>query len=387
MLRLFFQRVSHDCKADRVLCAYRSEAKTVPNLLVAPVSPTVESKKTELYGDYPQGYYSDGAYTAIPLPHSNPTRTHTNGGQKEDEDEDPQEAYYASLSARFTELSKILQSLPPRTAPTNTDVYYVEWRGIRLWRAKILNTTPNMVLLAQLTQESVVCGLGVLPSLLTLANLKGERGKKIGAWAWGLLGRCRDVGQMSSEEVGVLRKLGKQAVWLLRRISAGEIIGAENEPDEDPEEEEEKDDEENEEGKEELMEDGADPPDAADVEDGYSPSIDPITTTAITQNGNSDPHPPAPDSASAIAKAKQQILDSLQTSTSTPTPTHPVTEPEPEVDGEEGGYPTEKNSTADDDKRAKMTIHPTLDMLVTIIGEFYGQRDLLDGRLLWDEMQ
>ena len=32
-------------------------------------------------------------------------------------------------------------------------------------------------------------------------------------------------------------------------------------------------------------------------------------------------------------------------------------------------------------------IHSTLDMLVTIIGEFYGQRDLLDGRLLWDEMQ
>lgn len=388
MLRLFFQRVSHDCKADRLLCAYRSEAKTVPNLLVAPVSPTVESKKTELYRDYPQGYYSDGAYTAIPLPLSNPTRTHTNSQQKEDEDEDPQEAYYASLSARFAELSKILQSLPPRTAPANTDVYLVEWRGFRLWRAKILNTTPSMVLLAQLTQESVVCGLGVLPSLLTLANLRGERGKNIGAWAWGLLGRCRDVGQMSSEEVGVLRKLGKQAVWLLRRISAGEIVGAaENEPDEDQGEEEEEDDEEDGGGEEELLENGADPRDAADVEDGYSPSIDPTTTTAIVQNGNgnsnSEPHPPATDSATDIAKAKQQILNSLRAST--PTPTHdPVTE-EPEADGDEGGNPTE--SSADDDKRATTTIHATLDMLVTIIGEFYGQRDLLDGRLLWDEMQ
>ena len=35
----------------------------------------------------------------------------------------------------------------------------------------------------------------------------------------------------------------------------------------------------------------------------------------------------------------------------------------------------------------KAEILATLDILVTIIGEFYGQRDLLDGRLLWDEMQ
>lgn len=264
-----------------------------------------------------------------------------------------------------------------------------------------MNAAPSMVLLAQLTQESAVCGLGVLPSLLTLANLKGKRGRNIGAWAWGLLGRCRDVGQMSSEEVGVLRELGKQAVWLLRRISAGERIGGDaNGPlEEDPGEEEDDDDDEDEEdgeGKEELMEDGADSPDAVDVQDGYSPSIDPITTSALGQNGNnnnnnsnnSKTHPPArSDSATAIAKAKQQILNSLRTSTSTPTAApHPVSEPEPEADGDEGGNPTE-SSADDDDKGAMTTIHATLDTLVTIIGEFYGQRDLLDGRLLWDEMQ
>ena len=177
---------------------------------------------------------------------------------------------------------------------------------------------------------------------------------------------------MSSEEVGVLRKLGKQAVWLLRRISAGEIVGgAENEPDVGAGEE----DEESGEGEEECMEDGASFPDAEDADDGYSLSIGPITTTALGQNGDSEAHPPATksDTDTDIAKAKQRILDSLRNSPST----RPVTEPE--ADGERG-------LTESADERKAM-IHGTLDMLVTIIGEFYGQRDLLDGRLLWDEVQ
>lgn len=378
MLRLFFQRVSHSRRADRILYPYRSEAKTVPNLLVAPVSPTVQSKKNDLYEDYPQGYYSNGAYTAAPLPLSNTSQAYTNGGQQEDQD--PQEAYYTSLRARFTELTETLQFPSPRAAPDNTDVYYLDWSRRRPWRGKILSTAPTMVLLAQLTQESVICGLEVLGSLLTLANLKGKKGKNIGAWIWGLLGRCREVGQMGSEEVGVLRDLGKQSVWLLRRISAGEIFGgALDEPEVDAGEDDEEEGEEEEEG----AEDGADFLDAADVDDGHTPDIDPITTAALGNGDNSD---------ADLAKAKQRILSSLGTdqaqtsSTDTnasnedgiesPRRTHPVTGPG--VDGE-GGL----EERADE----KAMIHATLDMLVTIIGEFYGQRDLLDGRLLWDEMQ
>ena len=308
------------------------------------------------------------------------------------EDKDPQEAYYASLCARFAKLTETLQSSPARGAPDNTDIYYLDWRKSRLWRANILNTAPTMVLLAQLTQESVVCGLGVLGSLLTLANLKGKKGKNIGAWTWGLLGRCREVGQMGSEEVGVLRNLGKQGVWLLRRISAGELIGgAEDESDAEAEED---DDEEDGEEDGECVEDGAECPDAVDAEDGYSPCIDPITTTAGSgQNDTSEAPPKTTTSDTDLAKAKQHILDSLnnsqaQTDTTAtnasheegirkPTPTCPVTEVE--VDGEGDGVA----ERADE----KATIHATLDMLVTIIGECYGQRDLLDGRLLWDEIQ
>ena len=76
-----------------------------------------------------------------------------------------------------------------------------------------------MLLLHQLGQADVVSGLAVLETLLNSTNL--QRRKNLGAWAWGLLAKCREVGQMSSEEVGVLRDLGKKAAGLIRGILAG----------------------------------------------------------------------------------------------------------------------------------------------------------------------
>ena len=359
------------------------------------MSPTLESKKSDLYADYPQGYYSDGAYTAIPQ--SNPRHAHTNGEHQEDQD--PQEAYYTSLSARFTKLTQTLQSLPPRSAPANTDVYCLDWKGRRLWYGKILNTAPTMVLLAQLTQESVVNGLGVVGSLVTFSRLSGDRSRNIGAWAWGLLGRCREVGQMGSEEVGVLRKVGKQAVWLLRRISAGEIIGGDEDVmdadvgEDDLENGEVEDgDGEDGDGGEECVEDGTESPDAMDADDAYSPSFDPILQNTSRQNGHNETSSPTTNSDAAIAKAKQRILDSL--GTNQPPDTNPSKNADgvrnhtstlyPTIETKPNGRVNPTESASPDEKKATMIA--TLDMLVTIIGECYGQRDLLGGRLLWDEV-
>lgn len=304
-----------------------------------------------------------------------------------------------------------------------------------------------MVLLAQLTQESVICGLETLESLLNLANLKGEKGKNIGAWTWGLLGKCREVGQMGSEEVGVLRKLGKQSLWLMRRISVGDVIGgAVDEPDVDAGEEDGDEGEGNEgDGEKERVEDRADFLDAVDAGDGYSSCIDPITTVAVGHDGNSETHQIATMSDADPVEAKQHILNSLGTNQAQPdstganaskqddiqiqAPTYPATELEADDEGDskkradadlakakqhilvsldtnqaqtdsteinpsnEDGIQRPSPSSAvteleaDGEGSEKAMIHAALDMLVTIIGEFYGQRDLLDGRLLWDEMQ
>ena len=192
---------------------------------------------------------------------------------------------------------------------------------------------------------------------------------------------------MGSEYVGGGCYLGMLAVWLFRGISGGEIIGsAEDEPDV------KEDEEEDAEGEEECVEDGTDSPDAVDADDGRSRSIDPITMAALRQDSNIEAHPPATIFEAEIAEAKQRILDTLDNHQAQADPTetnannedgvrHPASTysvTELEVDGKRG-----LSESANEDA----TIHATLDMLVTIIGEFYGQRDLLDGRLLWDEMQ
>ena len=392
MLRLVFQRMSYNRKADLTVFPSRSEAKTVPNLLVAPISPTVQTKKNDLYSDYPQGYYSNGAYTATPFPLSKATQTSTNGGQQEDQD--PQEAYYASLCARFTVLTKTLQSTPPLASTNNTDVYYFDWTTRRIWRGKILNTAPTMAVLVRLTQESVIWGLDVLESLLTLANIRGKRGKYIEAWTWGLLGRCREVGQIGSEEVGVVRNLGKRAVWLIRRIRAGDVTGGTIDELDASVEEEEGEEKEDGDGdlEENFFQDGVDPTEFDEADDGHSSYIDPITIADLGNNDNSEANPTTTFYDADLEKAKQQILNSLATNqaqtdsaetnasnddgTESPVPKHADTYLSVEV---EGGL-----KEGSDDKAELLA---TLDILVTIIGEFYGQRDLLDGRLLWDEMQ
>lgn len=191
---------------------------------------------------------------------------------------------------------------------------------------------------------------------------------------------------MSSEDVGVLRKLGKQAVWLLRKIRTGEIISeAADEPVVD---EGEKDEEEgylDEEGErdEGRVEEGAGFLDVGDADDVYPPHIDPITTSTTAHNDNSSAHPILSTSDADLAKAKQHILASLATDKpqiedSPQTPTQTPTVMMSEANGAE-------SLTEGADETAML--HATLDMLVTIIGEFYGQKDLLTRRLLWGEMQ
>lgn len=43
------------------------------------------------------------------------------------------------------------------------------------------------------------------------------------------------------------------------------------------------------------------------------------------------------------------------------------------------------NSVTESAVPLSMSISCTLDMIITIVGEFYGQRDLLDGREVWGE--
>ncbi len=368
----------------------------MPNLLVAPISPTNQSKRDGLYDDYPQGYYADGAYTAAPFP--GPSAAGRKAGGSDDEDLDPQEAYYTALGARFAELSSFLQAPPqlPDGAPVPPSTY-----KSRQWRHKILKSTPKMISLAQIPQDSTVLGIEVLEDILTAGNLRSVNGRNVGAWAWGLLARCRDVGMMGSEEVGVLRKLGKKAVWLLRRIAAGEVVEDDVEDEvamgdddingEDAEEENEVD------MRNADAEEDGDEGDARNMDIGEGEEeMDESLQIGIGPVDGHVSHPPPSSNEdateAALAEARLRVLASLNSTAETPPANGDVgTQHEnpsgplgiPRLEENKNGTDQSPNVRSVPDREA---IHATLDMIVTVVGDFYGQRDLLDGRLLWDEI-
>ena len=201
---------------------------------------------------------------------------------------------------------------------------------------------------------------------------------------------------MGSKEVAVLRSLGKRAVWLLRRIAAGEAVGGEEKPGDDEEygdigEEEGKDEEDGEIGEE----DGENEAEAEDeLVDGAEaiPLNGDESTTSLPElarvNGEKD---------TALEEAKDRMLTNLDSIAKTESESgniNPSNNPHTqraddqksrllsEMEAEVSVQVTSEAATANDAE----SVHATLDMLVTIIGEFYGQRDLLDGRLLWDEI-
>ena len=316
-----------------------------------------------LYADYPEGYYADGAYTAIPqsIERSTPRKF------AEDEDQDPQEAYYASLCGRFTDLQATLHSAPSTSEADHTaTLLRREKRAI--WKGKILKTHPTMLTLSQLPQENIIYGLEILTELLTKRNIRIERyGRNLGAWAWGLLGKCRPVEEMGSEEVAVLRDLGKQGIWVMRRIVAGEVV--EMDLDDNGTDNESKADEE----EDDLV---------GSVEKGGEgdTAVHTANETGATEDRIDE----------SVRVAQQRLLSALENGVPliqsvkrnrTSAKHYNGCSTQNSLNGADAA---EKNTSR---RTSNVTAVATLDMIVTIIGELYGQRDLLEGRLLWDELQ
>lgn len=200
----------------------------MPNLLVAP-GRQEELRSSSSGNSGNEGWYSDGAYTGLPS-EAHGYDAGVDGledGEEEDEDVDAQEAYYNALLARFAGFREALARPPPPGS------HPPEMHGSRIemskavdprakqpkWSHVLRHVPPTTQFLASLSQEDVVRGLKRVESLLTRKNLVGSvEGGNLAVWSWGLLGRCRDVGQMGSEDVSTLRDLGKTALWVGRKM-------------------------------------------------------------------------------------------------------------------------------------------------------------------------
>lgn len=341
------------------------------------------------------------------MPDLSPTRTSGNG--IDEEDVDPQEAYYVSLCNRFTALSSTLRLSPHSSAASTTSSAFNP-SSRASWRRFIVNMQPTSLILSHLRQEEVMHGLQVLETVLSMANL--QRHKNIGLWAWGLLARCREVGEMSSEEVGVLRDLGKKAIAVLRGVTAG-LYEAHSDNEENEYRDEGRGEEEAESQANASADANADAhvhadahADAcADADADADADVDADTNARVFESSFSLKYSAASsidDSPYLVEAAKQQLLKSFMGGSAEDVaiteskslgaqPTH-VSESEQDSVTEEAKKTIESRSPIcisgkQDDNEKSVKMHATLDMIITIIGELYGQKDLLPGRLLWDEIE
>lgn len=358
------------------------------------------------------GYYRDGVYAAAPiigpqrpsaahLADLDPSTSQTTPHQPTLLEAD--DAHHSSLLRRFRSHKASLGT----TAATQTTTL-----GLKTWRTRLVSSPPTREQAANMDYTTLWRCLGLGARLLQRRGRFSARQMKIlGAWLWCLFAKIEDIVTLSSEEVAAVREVGKAAIEVIRR----RIM---NEEDDDVDEDEEDEDEE----------DGVE--DKVDVEDhdNYAeehveypdPNDDMISHPQLSRRNTSSDEE-GEDNHSALQAARARLLKTIHTPTSTtaeqtsapsiqpsttskaaselkstaapdskasaafelkdPTAaavskskqiTPPTTETETETETEE------------DVQEAEEQMNAVLDMVLTIVGEEFGQRDLLVARdVLW----
>ncbi|KAH0563294.1 hypothetical protein GP486_002134 [Trichoglossum hirsutum] len=369
----------------------RSEARQVPQLLAAPKEDDDEIYNCGVRDS--RGFYEDGAYTAVPILGPVPSY--------DKEHRSPKEICLDRLILRFKLHRANLRCTPPASTiralskdhPTSCEATKASYS----WWHRLLRATDPLP--AQLSAMNQVTVLRLIRLITKNGFMKRDKvlDPRVSGWIWALLGRVEDVGVMGSEDVGIVRELGKRAIWVVeglkQREKRGILSDAENIQEHDLDEEIEECVDVGDAGGEGEALDGdkSDPipgednalhKNVVDQENSQfatAPQYEELEEGEVSSslescaNGAS-----AEGAADELAAAKARLMARVSTaehgsspSTSRTTGDHNVKEA---VLPEEQEYQEQLSST-----------RGTLNMIITIVGEVFGQRDLLEHRdLLWE---
>ncbi|KAJ5174754.1 uncharacterized protein N7482_000631 [Penicillium canariense] len=331
----------------------RSEANSLPSLFIAPIARIgTERLEADTQSDadapelhkFPAGFFEDEAYVA-------PVEADKESVAATDQRfPDAQVSYYNLLRHRFLLLRSTLRCTPPATAIAALDDAHPislpdrNTAARKEWRRLLLTVEPRMVQLACMDLDSILRVLSILARGLGENVRAGDadRIRRLGAWAWALLGKCREVGELATNQVGELRDLGKRAVKILHRMQETE-------------------------SKRSAEESDASDSEAGDGEEAQTEEAVPVETPSKEALGASVDQADAgllddTDLSAALEAAKSRLQAKLQSKAA------------PEVAAEV--------NQVDGDDLAQQA-RALLDMIITIVGEFFGQRDLLDAREVW----
>ena len=310
-------------------------------------------------------------------------------------------AYYDSLTAQFLSLRTLLQQTPPpdlvaalpREHGTHVGSFGPKSLTFQVWTKRIRNTDPLPVQVAALDRHAVMKLLRVI-----LGGKFMRRGHELrertSRWIWALLARLPEGGQLHYGEVGWVRELGKRAVLMM--VSMAHMAALQEEVEGDLEGEEMGGEEEGEFAAEMVIDSddegtgaqSADEPKSADT--GTNAANKAPATTSVNSNEDEngemdmdlddgevsdaeDATAGNKDIEADIAAAKARLLARLSEA-----PAKQEEAPAAEA------YYDEEQIAAElpelDEARAEDNMRATLNMILTVAGEFYGQRDLLEFR-------
>lgn len=352
---------------------------------------------------------------------------------------DPQVSYFDSLLGRYNVLRHQLQQVPPPDAVSRLSKLqptYVQYLGknvrnvMRYWSHIMSTTQPAPAQVACMDKTSVLR----LIELLTKDRMM-KRGMCIGLsasqWIWSLLARLPDRGELTSEEIGLLRELGKKAVlvgtgfgqeqcWEEGLLEVEEGLkggsrsrsrspGSISPPGDDSNEEElplelANDDEID---LELDVEDSTDPyaedenPEYLEPQGGETPPLDsevslaPNMSTALADESCEEQNLGAQAEASNETTNYDENLEAVRTRLlrqvsaqhvdfSVNLEPEIITEPTVEPAVESVAIPVfEEREPVIDLELLEWNTKATVDMILTVAGEMYGQRDLLEFRSIW----
>lgn len=316
----------------------------------SPQDALVEEEKVITTERVPEGIYSDGVYISLAAANSAADETFS----------DAQSSYYTLLHHRFLLLRSILKCAPPPEAISALDDSHPisfprsSRNAQREWRRLLLSVDPQTVQLACMDNDSVLGVLVILGRLISENVRNGDAVlvRRIGAWAWGLLSKCRDVGQLAGKDIGDIRELGKRAVRIIKKIrEEQEQRDMEMEAQEKEEEDYESD-----------AENGKDDDEAHGGQENEGGNMD-LEQPGVQQND-------AEELEQAKARLGARLLGSAD-------------EPGRQEEGLMEVQSDEKAVGID----VRTQTRAMLDMIITVVGEHYGQRDLLEAREIWTEQE
>ncbi|PNP58892.1 hypothetical protein THARTR1_01140 [Trichoderma harzianum] len=401
-----------DFDAMAYLMSVRKQASSIPHLLVAapiqfgPQLPPGydQEDESEEEGEPGQskGFYEDGAYVGIS----------EEWGVDIDQDDEPGEedpeaiqkavngAYFASILSQYYRTREILHSKLPDNAASRlsrsqaTEVTSLSPSTTRLWTRLLETTDPHPIQVALMSKDTV---LKIIRVLIGGKFLQSGHSipQRTSHWLWALLARLPDVGELNHTEIGWIRDLGRRAVLLGRSLAEMAAL------------------------RDQLAEDGfgvndnvdANSSDEEEGEDYHAPAADDATANGPpdTKNGIQD-SPPAPITIpkdevkthvegdgeivddGEIAKANEGSEDedvAMDTGSDSSADEGEITEQADDRAALEEAKrkllarlaESEHERLKEEERRnARINMRATLTMILTVAGEFYGQRDLLEFR-------